>query len=150
MITAPRSSLQIINLRRRAFLAAVPAAGLALAVGLPRFARAEEVAYGADSMPHGWVDHPLVFVNLSADGTVTVTCHRSEMGQGVRTSMAMVIADELDADWGRVKVVQAPGDEVRYGNQDTDGSRSLRHFFEPMRRCGAAARMMLEAAAASQ
>ena len=79
------------------------------------------------------------------DGTVTVTCHRQEMGQGVRTSVAMVVADELDADWSKVRVAQAPGDEARFGNQDTDGSRSLRHFFMPMRRAGAAARAMLEA-----
>ena len=64
--------------------------------------------------------------------------------------MPMIVADELEADWKRVRVVQAPGDEERYGNQDTDGSRSTRHFFDPMRRCGAAARAMLEAAAAAQ
>ena len=69
-----------------------------------------------------------------------IVCHRSEMGQGVRTGMPMIVADELEADWKRVRVVQAPGDEKRFGNQDTDGSRSTRHFFEPMRRCGAAAR----------
>ena len=62
----------------------------------------------------------------------------------------MVVAEELDADWGRVKVVQAPGDEPRYGNQDTDGSRSLRHFLQPMRECGAACRLMLEMAAAKR
>ena len=64
--------------------------------------------------------------------------------------MPMIVADELEADWKRVRVAQAPGDEKKYGNQDTDGSRSTRHFFEPMRRCGAAARAMLEAAAADQ
>ena len=72
------------------------------------------------------------------------------MGQGVRTGMPMIVADELEADWKRVRVAQAPGDEKRFGNQDTDGSRSTRHFFEPMRRCGAAARTMLEAAAAER
>ena len=61
----------------------------------------------------------------------------------------MVVADELDADWSRVRVAQAPGDEARYGNQDTDGSRSLRHFFQPMRRVGASARTMLSLAAAA-
>jgi isoquinoline 1-oxidoreductase beta subunit len=72
------------------------------------------------------------------------------MGQGVRTSLPMVVADELEANWLHVHVEQAPGDEVRFGNQDTDGSRSMRHFFMPMRRVGAAARQMLEAAAAAQ
>ena len=101
-------------------------------------------------MPHGWVDNPLVFVAIGEDGIVSIVCHRSEMGQGVRTGMPMIVADELEADWTRVRVVQAPGDEARYGNQDTDGSRSMRHFFMPMRRCGAAARQMLEAAAAAR
>ena len=101
-------------------------------------------------MPHGWIDSPLVFVAIGEDGIVSIVCHRSEMGQGVRTGMPMIVADELEADWARVRVVQATGDEVRYGNQDTDGSRSTRHFFMPMRRCGAAARQMLEAAAAAR
>ena len=104
---------------------------------------ADPPKYGADGMPHGWVDSPLVFVAIGEDGIVSIVCHRSEMGQGVRTGMPMIVADELEADWARVRVVQATGDEARYGNQDTDGSRSTRHFFMPMRRCGAAARQML-------
>src|SRR2546426_2359468 len=72
------------------------------------------------------------------------------MGRGVRTGMPMIVADGLEADWKRVRVAQATGDEKRFGNQDTDGSRSTRHFFEPMRRCGAAARAMLESAAAAR
>jgi isoquinoline 1-oxidoreductase beta subunit len=144
-------SLDIINVSRRRFLGAIPAAGLVLAVGFPRSALSGNApTYGADSMPHGWVDDPLVFVAIATDGTVTMTCHRQEMGQGVRTSLPMVIADELEADWSRVRVRQAQADEARFGNQDTDGSRSVRHFFEPMRRCGAAARTMLEQAAAAQ
>ena len=111
---------------------------------------AEDKKFGADGMPHGWVDDPKVYVSIASDGSVTVICNRSEMGQGVRTSLSMVVADELDADWAQVKVRQAPGDEVRFGNQDTDGSRSMRHWYEPMRRCGAAARTMLEQAAAAQ
>jgi len=140
----------IQNISRRAFLGAMGAAGLILVVGCERRASAAgEPKYGADSMPHGWVDNPLAFVAIGADGTVTITCHRSEMGQGVRTSLPMVLADELEADWRRVRVRQATGDEERFGNQDTDGSRSMRHFFAPMRRCGAVARNMLEQAAAA-
>src|SRR5262249_39810653 len=75
---------------------------------------------------------------------------RSEMGTGSRTSLPMIVADELEADWSRVRVVQAPGDEEKYGNQDTDGSRSLRHHIQPMRQCGAAARQILETAAAKR
>ena len=142
----------IANVSRRQFLQGMSAlGGLVLAVGYPSAARADDPPkYGADGMPNGWVDNPLAFVAIGEDGTVTIVCHRSEMGQGVRTGMPMIVADELEADWKRVRVVQAPGDEQRYGNQDTDGSRSTRHFFDPMRRCGAAARTMLEAAAAAR
>src|SRR6202790_2173264 len=150
MSTVP-TNVEIINLSRRAFLGAAPAIGLVLAVGIPRMALgADAPKYGADSMPHGWVDDPLAFVAIGTDGTVTITCHRQEMGQGVRTSLPMVVADELEADWSHVRVRQAQADGVKFGNQDTDGSRSVRHFFEPMRRCGAAARTMLEQAAAAQ
>ncbi|MDM0046046.1 xanthine dehydrogenase family protein molybdopterin-binding subunit [Variovorax dokdonensis] len=101
-------------------------------------------------MPNGVVEDPTVFVAIAADGIVAITCHRAEMGQGVRTGVPMILADELEADWAKVRVTQAPGDEARYGNQDTDGSRTTRHFFMPMRRCGAAARQMLESAAAAR
>ncbi|WP_303877643.1 xanthine dehydrogenase family protein molybdopterin-binding subunit [Stutzerimonas kunmingensis] len=106
--------------------------------------------YGADSMPGGTVDDPLVFVSIATDGTVTIVAHRAEMGTGVRTSLPMVVADEMEARWDRVEVVQAEADEARYGNQNVDGSRSVRHFLMPMRRVGAAARQMLEAAAAAR
>lgn len=140
------------NLSRRGFLKGASATGvlvLAATWGLPD-AFAEEKKFGAEGMPHGAVDDPKVYVSIAADGSVTVICNRSEMGQGVRTSLSMVVADELDADWALVKVQQAPADEARFGNQDTDGSRSMRHWYEPMRRCGAAARTMLEQAAAAQ
>ena len=58
------------------------------------------------------------------------------MGTGSRTGLPMVVADEMEADWNRVRVRQAPGDEVKYGNQDTDGSRSTRHYLLPMRQIG--------------
>ncbi len=143
-------SLRIANVSRRSLLLGMGAGSLVLAIGLPRPGRAQDapVQFGADAMPNGWRDDPNVFVSIAEDGIVTVTVHRSEMGQGVRTSIAMVVADELEADWDMVRVTQAPGNEPRYGNQDTDGSRSLRHFFGPMRRAGASARTMLEQAAA--
>jgi isoquinoline 1-oxidoreductase beta subunit len=146
------TAVEVINVSRRVFLGAMSAVGLVLAVGCsPRATPAvEPPKYGADAMPNGTVDNPLAFVSIAPDGTVTIVCHRSEMGQGVRTSLPMVVADELEADWQRVRVRQAPGDQARFGNQDTDGSRSVRHFFAPMRRCGAAARTMLEQAAATQ
>src|SRR4249920_1806813 len=148
---SPETSLVIANVSRRKFLETAALGGLILAVGFPSSVRAADPPkYGADGMPNGWVDSPLVFVAIGEDGIVSIVCHRSEMGQGIRTGMPMIVADELEADWSRVRVVQATGDETRYGNQDTDGSRSTRHFFMPMRRCGAAARQMLEAAAAAQ
>ncbi|WP_017134182.1 molybdopterin cofactor-binding domain-containing protein, partial [Pseudomonas agarici] len=141
------------NLSRRGFLKGVGATGalvLAATWGLPEAFAEGEKKYGADGMPNGWIDDPKVYISIDADGSVTVICNRSEMGQGVRTSLSMVVADELEADWALVKVRQAPADEVRFGNQNTDGSRSMRHWYEPMRRCGAAARNMLEQAAAAQ
>jgi isoquinoline 1-oxidoreductase subunit beta len=97
----------------------------------------------ADSMPFRFD----LFVALDASGLVEIVAHRSEMGQGIRTALPMVVADEMEADFDRVRVVQALADE-RYGDQNTDGSHSVRDFFEPMRKVGATARYMLTAAAA--
>jgi isoquinoline 1-oxidoreductase subunit beta len=93
--------------------------------------------------------NPNVFVHVAADGLVTIVCHRSEMGQGIRSSLPVLIADELGADMARVKIVQADGDPV-YGDQNTDGSNSVRGIYEDMRRAGATARTMLVAAAAKR
>ncbi|MEO0463613.1 MAG: molybdopterin cofactor-binding domain-containing protein [Pseudomonadota bacterium] len=95
---------------------------------------------GGDATPGLWIA-------IEEDGTVNVTCHRSEMGQQVWTSMAQIIADELEADWDKVQIVQADGHE-RYGDQNTDGSRSVRYNFHRLRVAGAAMRKMLVAAAA--
>jgi len=92
---------------------------------------------------------PSVYLAIGADGTAYIIAHRSEMGNGVRTSLPRIVADELDADWTRVKVVQAIGSE-KYGDQDTDGSHSVVSFFVPLREAGAAARLMLVRAAAQQ
>ncbi|WP_375455613.1 molybdopterin cofactor-binding domain-containing protein [uncultured Methylobacterium sp.] len=149
----PAQPALIANVSRRTILGGLGA--FVLAVNLRDSARAETKAgdapkFGADGMPHGWRDDPKIFVAIGADGRVTVTNHRSDMGQGVRTSVALVVADELEADWSKVGVVQAWGDEARFGNQDTDGSRSLRHFFQHFRHAGAAAKLMLIQAAAKQ
>jgi isoquinoline 1-oxidoreductase beta subunit len=90
-----------------------------------------------------------VYLAIDTDGTVYVVAHRSEMGNGVRTSLPRIVADELDADWSRVKVVQAIGDE-KYGDQDTDGSHSVVSFFVPLREAGATARLMLVRTAAQK
>jgi len=136
--------------RRGLFKGATALGGLVLAASLlPRQAMAA-YATGAGAMPHGVVTDPRVFVSIAPDGIVTIVAHRSEMGTGVRTSLPMIVADELGADWARVRIVQAPGDEAKYGNQDTDGSRSTRHYLLPMREVGASARAMLETAAAQR
>ena len=88
-----------------------------------------------------------LFLSIDASGAVEIVAHRSEMGQGIRTALPMVVADEMDADFDRVRVVQAPADS-RYGDQNTDGSHSVRDFFEPMRKVGATARRLLVEAAA--
>lgn len=135
--------------RRRVLQAA--ATPLILTAGIDGIAQtAEAPKYGAATMPGGVVDNPLVFVTIGTDGTVTIIAHRAEMGTGVRTSLPMVVADEMEARWDRVNVVQAHADEARFGSQNVDGSRSMRHFLQPMRRVGAAARQMLEAAAAAR
>jgi isoquinoline 1-oxidoreductase subunit beta len=90
---------------------------------------------------------PNVYLIIDETGLVTIIAHRSEMGTGIKTGLPMVLADELEADWNRVKIVQAQGDS-KYGDQNTDGSRSMRQFYQPMREAGASARQMLEAAAA--
>jgi isoquinoline 1-oxidoreductase beta subunit len=92
---------------------------------------------------------PSVYLAIGTDGSTYVIAHRSEMGNGVRTSLPRIVAEELDADWARVKVVQAIGDE-KYGDQDTDGSHSVTSFFAPLREAGATARLMLVRAAAQQ
>jgi isoquinoline 1-oxidoreductase beta subunit len=139
----------ITNMSRRAFTFGFGAGAFVLATSLTPKAFAEETKYAGEGMPHGLRSDPTLFISIGEDGTVSVVCHRSEMGQGIRTSVPMVIADELEADWARVKVVQAPGDEQKYGNQNTDGSRSMRHHFTTLRRMGASARRMLEEAAAA-
>ncbi len=88
-----------------------------------------------------------VYVNIRDDGIVEIVCHRSEMGQGIRTSLPQVIADELEADWDKIKVLQAIGHE-RYGDQNTDGSTSIRRHFDLLRNAGATAREMMKSAAA--
>ncbi|MFP2929212.1 molybdopterin cofactor-binding domain-containing protein [Pyxidicoccus sp. 3LG] len=93
--------------------------------------------------------NPNAFVHVAADGLVTIVCHRSEMGQGIRSSLPVLIADELGADMARVRIVQADSGP-QYGDQNTDGSNSVRGIYEDMRRVGAAARMMLVDAAASR
>src|SRR5947208_11898982 len=132
----------IENVSRRSFLKGLVSVGalvlsasyyteLVWAEGLPKDTHADLATL-----------HPNVFVGINTDGTVYIVAHRSEMGTGIRTSLPLVVADELDADWKRVKIEQAIGDP-RYGDQNTDGSHSIRSFYDVMREAGATGRLML-------
>lgn len=95
------------------------------------------------------VFRPAAYVLLRTDGIVTITVHRSEMGQSIRTSLAMILAEELDADWESIRIEQADADTQHiYGDQHTGGSRSTDLFYMPFRRAGAIARDLLITAAA--
>ena len=130
---------------RRRFLAQMSAAGslvlMAKVTDAQTTAVADATATDAD------IFNPDLFVAITPDGAVTIVAHRSEMGTGIRTALPRVVADELEADWERVTIDQAPGDN-RLGDQNTDGSNSIRFFFSRMRVAGASARTMLEQAAA--
>ncbi len=106
-----------------------------------RLARASEAAAQALA--------PNPFIHIAPDGLVSLVCSRSEMGQGVRSSIHVLLADELGADLAKVRLVQGDGDE-KYGDQNTDGSTSIRSHWKPLRDAAAQARMMLTAAAAKQ
>ncbi len=130
----------IKKIDRRTFLKATGISATGIVLGLQWACTPSEPAA---------IFSPNVYLTLNSDGSVVIVAHRQEMGTGIRTGLPMIIADEMEADWSRVTIVQAPGDEAKYGNQNTDGSFSVRMFFEPMRKAGATARMMLEQAAAN-
>jgi len=160
MITTEKiatEKITIENVSRRNFLQGMfSASAFVLFVGrAPLLAEAARngTPVGATAAGSPSIDaaafHPGMFVGIETDGTVYILAHRTEMGNGVRTSLPRILADELDADWSRVKVIQGDGD-ARYGSQDTDGSHSVREFFDVLRDAGATARLMLVRAAAHQ
>ena len=123
---------------RREFVAAGVAAGAGLVVGF--------------YLPHGGksskeVFSPNAYVRIAPDNKITIVVARSEMGQGVRTALPMILAEELEADWKQIVIEQA-GASTLYGDQTTGGSASVRTTWDPMRKAGAAAREMLISAAA--
>ncbi len=125
-------------LSRREFVAAGVAAGAGLVVGF--------------YLPHGGktskgIFSPNAYVRITPDDKITIVVSRSEMGQGVRTALPMILAEELEADWKRIEIEQA-GASTLYGDQTTGGSASVRTTWDPMRKAGAAAREMLISAAA--
>src|SRR2546427_127445 len=140
----PSNDMSHATVNRREFLKTGAAAGASLVIGLylPTFDPSASHAAAAREpfKPNAWIE-------IRPDSWVIIWTGRSEMGQGVRTAMPMIVAEELEADWTRVRVAQADADPA-YGDQFTVGSRSVRSGFEPLRKAGAAAREMLIGAAA--
>ena len=134
----------IQNMSRRNFVKVFGLASGGLIIGC-QFSSEKEIIRIDD----GTTFAPNLFVQLKKDGKLILLCSRSEMGQGIRTSLTSAIADEMEADWKYVAVAQATGDK-KFGNQNTDGSRSVRTILEPMRKMGATAKAMLIAAAAKK
>jgi len=148
------------NLSRRDFLklSGLAGSGLILGIYLEACASGTEVpevtvlptstlpATSTPRKPFDW--NPNAFVMLDQDGVMTFTASRSEMGQGVRTSLAMIAAEELDVAWSSVRIVQAIADQ-KYGDQVTGGSTTVSRLYEGMRIAGAMARQLLIMAAAN-
>lgn len=132
---------ELSKLSRRDFLKRTGqvAGGLALMTQLPAVANAAG----------NTVFQPNVYIAVREDGGIDIVCHRSEMGQGVRTSLQQVFADELEVSWDSIRLLQAEGD-AKYGDQNTDGSTSIRRHLDSLRRAGATARHMLRQAAANE
>jgi isoquinoline 1-oxidoreductase beta subunit len=118
---------------------AAAGAGLVIGVYLPSRAHSETEATFS----------PNAYVTIAPDGKITIVVARSEMGQGVRTSLPMILAEELEADWKQIAIEQA-GASTLFGDQTTGGSASVRTTWDPMRKAGAQAREMLISAAAQQ
>jgi isoquinoline 1-oxidoreductase beta subunit len=131
---------------RRGFLkiSSMAGAGFSLASYLP----AQQLS-AAESENSGNLELN-AFVEVGTDGSIVLYAHTPEKGQGIKTSLPMVVAEELGADWADVTVVRAPMNEARYGQQRAGGSTSTPREFDPMRRAGAAARTMFVAAAAKR
>jgi isoquinoline 1-oxidoreductase beta subunit len=132
-----------MRVNRRSFLQMSALAGGGFALGL--YDRPWAFAQGPGKPPELT---PLAFIRIAGDGVVTIKARGPEIGQGVKTMLPMLIAEELDADWKDVRVEQADLDEAIYGPQFSGGSMSTPLGWEPMRQVGAAGRQMLVAAAA--
>jgi isoquinoline 1-oxidoreductase beta subunit len=139
-------------IERRSFLKVTSAAAGGLLLGFSLPDRGESLVEAQFGPPGGGAINPNAFVRIGADDVVTLIVHKPENGQGTETSIAMLLAEELECDWSRVKTEFAPINAAFYGGplQGTFGSLAIRTSYEPMRRTGAAAREMLIQAAASR
>ena len=133
-------------LDRRSFLQVSATAGGGLLIGFYLPPALEAQAAGPPPPPPPL--SPNAFVRIGTDGKVVIIAKNPEVGQGIRTSLPMLIADELDVDWSAVTYEQADVDAVKYGPQSAGGSTGTPTNWTPMRQVGAAARQMLIAAAA--
>lgn len=132
------------HLSRRRLLSLSLQSGVLMA-SMPLISGGARFAQASDKTSHT----ANIFVSINSDGETTITCHRSEMGQQIRTSIAQIIADEMEADWNRIRVEQADGDP-KYGDQNTDGSRSVRRNLQRLREAGAELRELMRHTAATQ
>ncbi|HYS54686.1 MAG TPA: xanthine dehydrogenase family protein molybdopterin-binding subunit [Thermoanaerobaculia bacterium] len=132
--------MRVVKVSRRDFvkITSAASAGLVLTLQMPRARAAEDEEHAVGT-----------FVHVGTNGIVTIYVAKSEMGQGVRTALPMIVADEMDADWKKVRIRQADLDK-KYGRQGTGGSGSVRTMWSPMRQAGATARTMLVSAAATK
>jgi isoquinoline 1-oxidoreductase beta subunit len=137
-----------MTVNRRSFLKVSAAAGGGLMVALYTDAFADLLAQGRGGPPPPPLK-PDAFITISPDGIVTITAKNPEIGQGIKTSLPMLIAEELDADWKDVRVVQGDVIQAKYGGQSAGGSNATPGNYTPMRQIGAAARAQLVAAAAA-
>src|SRR3984885_712559 len=135
---------------RRAFLSvsAVAGGGMLLSLSIPQLADASIPLGITDAPPADNTSVINAYVNIYADNRIVIMSKVPEIGQGIKTSLPMIVAEELDADWSTVHIVQAPLDAKLYGAQFAGGSFSTPLNWEPLRRAGAAARAMLITAAA--
>ncbi|WP_339348987.1 molybdopterin cofactor-binding domain-containing protein [uncultured Alteromonas sp.] len=136
------------DLTRRSFLKSSATAG-ALVLGTYFMGAAPRAMAGVLAKPSESAKMANLFVALRPDGVVEITCHRSEMGQQIRTALAQIVADEMEASWDKVVVIQGKGDP-KYGDQNTDGSRSIRYNMQRLREMGASVRHLMQQAAATR